>query len=68
MVQQEKIKDEYLTVKMVGDILHIGKNKVYKLFNLPGFPYVQIGNKKLVEAESMRDFLRDHQGSRIKLI
>ena len=65
MDQQEQA--EYLTVKMVGDILHIGKNQAYKLFNSPGFPYIQIGNKKLVEAKLMRDFIRDHKGSRIKL-
>lgn len=58
---------EYLTPKMVGDMLHIGENKSYQLFKLSGFPYIQIGKQKVVEAESLRSFLQKYEGSQIVL-
>ena len=58
---------EYLTPKMVGEILHIGENKSYQLFKLAGFPCIQIGKQLLVEMDSLKDFLRKYEGSKICL-
>jgi len=58
---------EYLTPKMVGQLLHIGVNKVYKLFRLPGFPRIKIGNQMIVEKENLMNFLNEYKGSSIKL-
>ncbi len=57
----------YLTPKMVSETLHIGRNKAYKLFNLQGFPAVRIGKQFLVDADSLKRFLQEHEGSRITL-
>lgn len=59
---------EYLTPKMVGDILHLGINKVYKLFKISGFPSLKIGNQLLVERDDLKNFLSDYKGSSIKLV
>lgn len=57
----------YLTPKMVSETLHIGHNKAYKLFNLPGFPAVRIGKQLPVDADDLRRFLKEYEGSRITL-
>ncbi len=37
--------DKYLTVKEAGEILNIGKTKMYELVNQPDFPSVKMGKK-----------------------
>ena len=41
-------KIEFLTVKDLQEILHIGKSKAYELCKLKGFPVIKIGSKKLI--------------------
>ena len=58
---------EYLTPKMVSEKLHIGMNKVYKLFKTRGFPGVKLTNQWIVEASDLKKFLDEYQGSGVLL-
>lgn len=50
---------------MVADKLHIGRNKVYKLFNLADFPSVKLGGQMLVEESRLYDFMQKHEGGQV---
>lgn len=62
-VQEDKI--EYLTPKMVAEKLHIGRNKVYKLFNLADFPSIKLGGQMLVKESRLHEFMQKHEGGEI---
>ena len=57
----------YLTPKMVSDILHIGISKTYRLFKIKGFPSVKISNQWLVESEDLKKFMSEYRGSGLSL-
>ena len=58
---------EYLTPKMVSEMLHIGIKKAYKLFRLKGFPGVKIDRQWLVEKSDLEKFIREYSGSALQL-
>ena len=58
---------EVLTVKDVGEKLHIGKTKAYRLFQLKDFPSVRIGNKWIVTEDNLNRFLDSYVHSNIIL-
>ncbi len=59
--------ENYLTPKMVSDMLHIGIGKTYKLFKLRGFPAIRISNQWLVSDIELKKYLHEHKGSGITL-
>jgi excisionase family DNA binding protein len=50
--------DKYLTVKEAGEILNIGKTKMYELVNQPDFPSVKMGKKILIPESELDKFMR----------
>ena len=50
--------DKYLTVKEAGEILNIGKTKMYELVNQPDFPSVKMGKKILIPETELDKFMR----------
>ena len=50
---------------MVAEKLHIGRNKVYKLFNLKDFPGIKLGGQMLVEESRLNEFMQEHEGGEI---
>ena len=64
---QDMMSEEYLTPKMVSEKLHIGMTKIYKLFKMPGFPAIRIGNQLLIENTKLRKYLDEYSGSVLKL-
>lgn len=58
---------EVLTVKDVGEKLHIGKTKAYKLFQLADFPSVKVGSKWIVTEDNLKKFLDSYIHSNIIL-
>lgn len=53
--------EEYLTPKMVGEKLHIGRNRAYSLFKRPDFPLIRIGKTLLVDADSLKRYIELYQ-------
>ena len=56
-----------LTPKEVSEIMVLGLNCTYKLFNLKGFPKIQIGKKYFVDENELKRFFHEHKGSKIFL-
>ena len=50
--------DKYLTVKEAGEILNIGKTKMYELVNQPDFPKVKMGRKILIPESEFNNFMK----------
>ena len=59
--------EKMLTVKDIQNELGLGKNSVYKLVNLTGFPKVKIGKKILIPKDEFEKFMKQHIGSQICL-
>ena len=57
----------FMTPKMVSQMLHIGINNTYKLFHLPDFPRIRISHQFLVKKEDLYSFLEKYKGSDILL-
>ena len=58
---------EFLTVKDLQEILHIGKSKAYELCKLKGFPVIKIGSKTLIYKKEFIQWLEEHQGLTIHM-
>ena len=56
---------EFLTVKDIQKILHIGKTKAYDLCKLKLFSTIKIGSKTLIYKDSFMQFLRENENSKI---
>ena len=50
-----------LTREEVCAILHIGKNTYYKLCKQPSFPVVHVGNKILIDADGLKDWIEQYK-------
>lgn len=58
---------QYLTVKDVQDILQMGKDKVYQLCSLEGFPAIKIGKQYKINPEKFKKWLDRHEGMTVEL-
>ena len=56
-----------LTVKQLQVKLNMGRNKVYKLVHLKGFPSIRIGKTILVSESELNKWLLENQNSQIYL-
>lgn len=56
--KEGELMDKYLTVKEAGEILNIGKTKMYELVNQPDFPSVKMGKKILIPESELDKFMR----------
>ena len=59
---------EYLTPLMISNILHLGMNQTYKLFQTPGFPAIRIGKKWMIEKDDFEKYINELKGSAIELV
>lgn len=57
--------DKYLSPKDISDILGMGKNKVYKLIMLNGFPKIKIGKRYYIPENEFKKYLDKHIGTKI---
>ena len=57
----------YLTPQMVSEILHLGMNQIYKLFQSKGFPSIKIGKKWIVKQDDLYKFLDERKRTEIVL-
>lgn len=57
----------YLTVKDVASILQIGKDKVYMLCALDGFPAIKINKSYRIHPIKLANWLEDNLGKTIDL-
>ena len=55
------------TTKELQSELNIGKNTVYKLVKLKGFPKIQIGKRILIPKEEFAKWIKDNIGDKINL-
>lgn len=56
-----------LKPKDVQQILGIGKNTTYKLFNVVGFPKIKIGKKYYIYEDDLERYLKQHVKTEIYL-
>lgn len=56
-----------LTVKDVKEHLHLGINATYKIFNMKGFPKIQIGQKSLVPEDRYLKWIDENIKNKILL-
>ena len=56
-----KIGTTMLTVPEVQDILKIGRNRAYDIFNREDFPAICIGRKKVVEQKALDAWLQQRR-------
>lgn len=58
---------EFLTVRDLQEILHIGKSKTYDLCKLKGFPVIKIGSKTLIYKKEFYQWLEEHKGLTVRI-
>ncbi len=61
---QEK---EFYGVKDIQEIFSIGRNKAIALMNTEGFPAIKLGRTYRVERESLRRWVKEHEGKEINI-
>lgn len=61
------MSDEFITPKDVQERLGLGRNSVYKLIGLKGFPKIIIGKKILIPKEEFDKYIYKHIGTKIIL-
>lgn len=59
--------NNYLGVKEVAELLHIGYNKARKLFHQKGFPGIKLGGTYVVDEKDLSEYLERHKGSQIAI-
>lgn len=59
--------EEYLTPKDLQNILKIGRNKVYQLCALKGFPAIKIGSTYRINKTRFKRWLNSYEGLNINL-
>ncbi|MDE6433553.1 MAG: helix-turn-helix domain-containing protein [Lachnospiraceae bacterium] len=59
--------DEYLTPKDIQNIFKIGRNKVYQLCSLKGFPSIKIGTTYRINKSKFVKWMEKHEGMDIFL-
>lgn len=57
----------YMKPKEVQEYLQIGKNKVYSLCELKGFPAVKIGSNWRINRKKFERWLEQHEGMIVDL-
>lgn len=60
MAQEDYRQDNEIimySVKDIQRILHLGKNNVYKLIQLPNFPVIQIGKKYIIPKKEFEQWI-----------
>ncbi len=50
-----------LTVKELGEVLHIGRDKAYALIKSSGFPSTCIGNRYIVTEKALSEWLHTYE-------
>ena len=50
-----------LTVKELGQVLHIGRDKAYALMKSGGFPSTCIGNRYFVTERALNEWLQQYE-------
>lgn len=63
----EVTDDTMMTKSDVADYLNIGETSVWKLFNYPGFPFIQIGRKRMVRYKDLCEFLERSRGRKVDI-
>ena len=67
MSNPEQKTTDYISVKEMAALLHIGKNKAYKLVNIKGFPVIKIGGTHCVSKKGLEEWIEKNYGSEISL-
>ena len=59
--------DNILTIKDIQENLGIGKNKVYKLIKLKGFPKIKIGHRYYIPESAYNQWIKNNTRSKVIL-
>lgn len=59
--------ETYLTPKDIMEHLQLGKDKVYSLCSLKGFPAIKIGSTYRIDRTKYKKWLEEHEGMKISL-
>ncbi len=65
MTKEDILKDTYLTPKDITNHLQIGKDKVYLLCSLKGFPAIKIGSTYRINPNKYEKWLDEHLGTTV---
>ena len=65
MCEKEKTLQTYLTPKDIQDHLQIGRDKVYALCALKGFPAIKIGSSYRIDPAKYNKWLEKQIGTHI---
>lgn len=63
----EDANKEYYTPKELGEILSLGRNKVYRLCSIKGFPAIKFGSTYRINCIKFHKWLEVHEGMDIYL-
>ena len=55
------ILNKLLSRDQVQEVLGCGKNTFYKLCKQPSFPVVHVGNKLMVDADGLKDWIEQYK-------
>lgn len=58
---------EYINIKEMAELLHIGKSMAYKIANSPGFPCVRIGSKYIIDKGELMIWMKDRMGKTVNV-
>ena len=59
--------ESYLTPKDIMEHLQLGKDKVYSLCALKGFPAIKFGSTYRIDKVKYEKWLEEHEGMKISL-
>ena len=59
--------ESYLTPKDIMEHLQLGKDKVYLLCALKGFPAIKFGSTYRIDKSKYRKWLEEHEGMKVSL-
>lgn len=62
-----EVEKQYLTPKELQVILQLGRNKIYQLCSLKGFPAIKFGSTYRIDKQKFLKWLEKHEGMNIDL-
>lgn len=57
----------YISVSLAAKRIGVGKDTMYSMTRLEGFPCVRIGTRRVIHQERFDKWMEEHEGKEIKL-
>ena len=55
------LKDEYMTSEQLQELLHVGRNAIWKMGKRGDLKPIKVGRRNLYKADDVREFLESRE-------